>query len=196
MRPDAATLRLAVFPRPGLLVDSLLVARRGRVRRAGRAGRDPPRLHAGADHGPDVRRPARRRGPRAAARPREPLALLPRRADRRARLRGRRGRLGVGDRRHGRLPDRVRRRRDAHRLPRRARLGPPLRSAIAAMVCGNVVIYLFGLPWLAAEIDAGFDATLDRGPLPVHLRRLPEARARVRHASVRLEARGRARGRR
>ena len=41
-----------------------------------------------------------------------------------------------------------------------------LGSAIGAMVCGNVVIYLFGLPWLAAEIDAGFDATLTAGLNP------------------------------
>jgi biotin transport system substrate-specific component len=41
-----------------------------------------------------------------------------------------------------------------------------LSSAVAAMLTGNVVIYLFGLPWLAAEIDAGFKETLEAGLYP------------------------------
>jgi biotin transport system substrate-specific component len=39
-------------------------------------------------------------------------------------------------------------------------------SAVAAMLCGNVVIYLAGLPWLAAEIDAGLESTLEAGLYP------------------------------
>jgi biotin transport system substrate-specific component len=39
-------------------------------------------------------------------------------------------------------------------------------SAVAAMLCGNVVIYLAGLPWLAAEIDAGLEPTLEAGLYP------------------------------
>jgi biotin transport system substrate-specific component len=41
-----------------------------------------------------------------------------------------------------------------------------LSSAVAAMLTGNVVIYLFGLPWLAAEIDTGFTETLELGLYP------------------------------
>ena len=39
-------------------------------------------------------------------------------------------------------------------------------SAVAAMLTGNVVIYLVGLPWLAEKIDAGFEATLEQGLYP------------------------------
>jgi biotin transport system substrate-specific component len=39
-------------------------------------------------------------------------------------------------------------------------------SAVAAMLTGNVVIYLFGLPWLAAKIDTGFEDTLEAGLYP------------------------------
>jgi biotin transport system substrate-specific component len=39
-------------------------------------------------------------------------------------------------------------------------------SSIGAMFCGNVVIYLFGLLWLASEIDTGFEATLEAGLYP------------------------------
>jgi biotin transport system substrate-specific component len=39
-------------------------------------------------------------------------------------------------------------------------------SAVAAMLTGNVVIYLFGLPWLAAKIDAGLEDTLEAGLYP------------------------------
>jgi biotin transport system substrate-specific component len=41
-----------------------------------------------------------------------------------------------------------------------------LSSAVAAMLTGNVVIYLFGLPWLAAELDFGFTETLEAGLYP------------------------------
>lgn len=39
-------------------------------------------------------------------------------------------------------------------------------SAVAAMLTGNVVIYLVGLPWLAEQIDAGLEATLEAGLYP------------------------------
>jgi biotin transport system substrate-specific component len=39
-------------------------------------------------------------------------------------------------------------------------------SAVAAMLTGNVVIYLFGLPWLAAKIDTGLEETLEAGLYP------------------------------
>src|ERR671930_334751 len=39
-------------------------------------------------------------------------------------------------------------------------------SAVAAMLTGNVVIYLFGLPWLAAKIDTGLEDTLEAGLYP------------------------------
>jgi biotin transport system substrate-specific component len=39
-------------------------------------------------------------------------------------------------------------------------------SAVAAMLTGNVVIYLVGLPWLADKIDAGFETTLEQGLYP------------------------------
>lgn len=41
-----------------------------------------------------------------------------------------------------------------------------LGSAIAAMLTGNVIIYLAGLPWLAAEVDAGLERTLELGLYP------------------------------
>ena len=34
------------------------------------------------------------------------------------------------------------------------------------MLTGNVIIYLFGLPWLAAKIDAGLEDTLEAGLYP------------------------------
>jgi len=39
-------------------------------------------------------------------------------------------------------------------------------SAVAAMLTGNVLIYLVGLPWLAEKIDAGFETTLEQGLYP------------------------------
>jgi len=39
-------------------------------------------------------------------------------------------------------------------------------SAVAAMLTGSVVIYAFGLPWLAREIDTGFEGTLEAGLYP------------------------------
>jgi biotin transport system substrate-specific component len=39
-------------------------------------------------------------------------------------------------------------------------------SAVAAMLSGSVVIYLFGLPWLAQEIETGLEGTLEAGLYP------------------------------
>jgi biotin transport system substrate-specific component len=39
-------------------------------------------------------------------------------------------------------------------------------SAVAAMLSGSVVIYLFGLPWLAKEIGTGLEGTLEAGLYP------------------------------
>jgi biotin transport system substrate-specific component len=39
-------------------------------------------------------------------------------------------------------------------------------SSVTAMLSGNVVIYLFGLPWLAREIGTGFEGTLEAGLYP------------------------------
>src|SRR6187455_1052439 len=39
-------------------------------------------------------------------------------------------------------------------------------SAVAAMLSGNVVIYAVGLPWLAAKIDTGLEDTLEAGLYP------------------------------
>jgi biotin transport system substrate-specific component len=39
-------------------------------------------------------------------------------------------------------------------------------SAVTAMLTGNVVIYLFGLPWLAHSLDTGLARTLELGLYP------------------------------
>ena len=39
-------------------------------------------------------------------------------------------------------------------------------SAVAAMLTGSVVVYAFGLPWLAREIGAGVEGTLEAGLYP------------------------------
>lgn len=41
-----------------------------------------------------------------------------------------------------------------------------LPSAVAAMLTGNVVIFLFGLPWLAHVLGTGLEATLEAGLYP------------------------------
>ena len=41
-----------------------------------------------------------------------------------------------------------------------------LSSAVAAMLTGNVVVYALGLSWLAAELDTGFTRTLELGLYP------------------------------
>jgi biotin transport system substrate-specific component len=40
------------------------------------------------------------------------------------------------------------------------------RSSIAAMLTGNLVIYLFGLPWLAFALNASLSKTLELGLYP------------------------------
>jgi biotin transport system substrate-specific component len=39
-------------------------------------------------------------------------------------------------------------------------------SALSAMLTGNVVIYLVGLPWLAVVLDTGLERTLELGLYP------------------------------
>jgi len=39
-------------------------------------------------------------------------------------------------------------------------------SAVGAMLTGNVVIYLFGLPWLAVVLGTGLEKTLEQGLYP------------------------------
>lgn len=39
-------------------------------------------------------------------------------------------------------------------------------SAVAAMLTGSVVIYAVGLPWLAADLGLGFEETLEAGLYP------------------------------
>lgn len=39
-------------------------------------------------------------------------------------------------------------------------------SAVGAMLTGNVVIYLFGLPWLAVVLDTNLEKTLELGLYP------------------------------
>jgi biotin transport system substrate-specific component len=39
-------------------------------------------------------------------------------------------------------------------------------SSVAAMLTGNVLIYICGLPWLAAEIDTNLEKTLEAGLYP------------------------------
>jgi biotin transport system substrate-specific component len=39
-------------------------------------------------------------------------------------------------------------------------------SSVTAMLTGSVLIYACGLPWLAAEIDAGLQGTLEAGLYP------------------------------
>ncbi len=40
------------------------------------------------------------------------------------------------------------------------------RSSVAAMLTGNVLIYLCGVPWLAAELGTGLEETLELGLYP------------------------------
>jgi biotin transport system substrate-specific component len=39
-------------------------------------------------------------------------------------------------------------------------------SAVAAMLSGNVVIYLVGLPWLSVKLDTGLEKTFELGLYP------------------------------
>ncbi len=53
-------------------------------------------------------------------------------------------------------------------LPLLVKIGLPSLgvAVVAAMLTGNVVIYLVGLPWLAAVVDAGLEKTLELGLYP------------------------------
>lgn len=39
-------------------------------------------------------------------------------------------------------------------------------SALGAMLCGNVLVYLVGLPWLAVSLGTGLERTLELGLYP------------------------------
>ena len=39
-------------------------------------------------------------------------------------------------------------------------------SAIPAFLAGTVVIYLFGVPWLAAELDTSWERAVELGATP------------------------------
>src|SRR5918994_1356846 len=151
MRPDAATLRLAVFPRPGALTDVLLVVGgAGFVALAAQVSFDLPftpvpitgqtfavvlvgasvgalgaPIYADGKGGWDV-------------------------------LTGPTGGYIIGFALAAFLIGVLAQRRWDRRFA----------SAVAAMLTGNVVIYLVGLPWLAEKIDAGLEKTLEQGLYP------------------------------
>ena len=166
MRSDAATLRLAVFPRPGLLTDALLVlGGAGFVALAAQVSIDLPFtpvpitgqtfavLLVGASLGALLG-----------------LASLglytfvgalgaPVYADGRHGwdiLTGPTGGYIIGFALAAFLVGALAQRRWDRRFS----------SAVAAMLTGNVVIYLVGLPWLAEKIDAGLETTLEQGLYP------------------------------
>jgi biotin transport system substrate-specific component len=166
MRPDAATLRLAVFPRPRLLTDALLVlGGAGFVALAAQVSIDLPFtpvpitgqtfavLLVGASLGALLG-----------------LASLglyifvgalgaPIYADGRHGwdvLTGPTGGYIIGFVLAAFLVGALAQRHWDRRFP----------SAVAAMLTGNVVIYLVGLPWLAEKIDAGLETTLEQGLYP------------------------------
>ena len=166
MRPDAATLRLAVFPRPRILTDALLVlGGAGFVALAAQVSIDLPFtpvpitgqtfavLLVGASLGALLG-----------------LASLglyifvgalgaPIYADGRHGwdvLTGPTGGYIVGFALAAFLVGALAQRRWDRRFS----------SAVAAMLTGNVVIYLVGLPWLAEKIDAGLETTLEQGLYP------------------------------
>ena len=166
MRPDAATLRLAVFPRPGVLTDVLLVlGGAGFVALAAQVSFDLPFtpvpitgqtfavLLVGASLGALLA-----------------LASLglylfvgalgaPIYADGNSgweTLSGPTGGYIVGFVLAAFLIGALSQRRWDRRFS----------SAVAAMLTGSVVIYLVGLPWLAEKIDAGLETTLEQGLYP------------------------------
>jgi biotin transport system substrate-specific component len=166
MRPDAATLRLAVFPRPGILTDALLVVGgAGFVALAAQVSIDLPFtpvpitgqtfavLLVGASLGALLG-----------------LASLglylfvgalgaPIYADGRHGwdvLTGPTGGYIIGFDVAAFVIGALAQRRWDRRFS----------SAIAAMLTGSVVIYLVGLPWLAEKIDAGLETTLEQGLYP------------------------------
>src|SRR5919109_4531273 len=166
MRSDAATLRLAVFPRPGLLTEALLVLRgAGVVALAAQVSIDLPFtpvpitgqtfavLLVGTSFGALLG-----------------LASLglytfvgalgaPVYADGRHGwdiLTGPTGGYIVGFALAAFLIGVLAQRRWDRRFS----------SAVAAMLTGSVVIYAVGLPWLAEKIDAGLETTLEQGLYP------------------------------
>ena len=169
MNSQSATLRLAVFPQANLITDALLVLAGTALVAAGGSDLGQAAVYAGADHGPDVRRPsssARRSAVVLSARRSAMLYRLARcrwHADLRA------PRLGV-ERDHERerwIHRRLRPRRRTHRLPRGAAAGTVrLSSSIGLMLTGNVVIYLVGLPWLAVVLNTNLEKTLEYGLYP------------------------------
>ena len=166
MRADAATLRLAVFPRPTLLTDALLVVSGTAARLHLRADLGQVAVHARADHGADVRglprRGLARRGPGRAS-----LTLYF--------LVGVLGAPVYAHQDHGWdvitsasggyivgfvLAAAVTGLLAEHRWDRR------FSSAVGAMLTGNVVIYLVGLPWLAVVLNTNLEQTLEDGLYP------------------------------
>ena len=191
METQAATLRLAVFPRSSLLTDALLVA--ARRRRSSRCARRSRSISASRRCRSRCR-PSRccssGLGVRPGARDGQPAALPARRHRGRAGLRGAEARLGGLQRRDRRLHRRLRRRGRADRLPRRARLGPPLLDRrSSAMLTGNVVIYVCGLLWLHHSLGVNWPDGARVRALPVRARRHRQALPRRARAPGRLEAR-------
>ena len=166
MRPDAATLRLAVLPRAGLLADAVLVAAgAGLVALAAQVSIPLPftpvpitgQTFAVLLVG----------GALGAVRALASLALYvgigllgaPVYADGNHGweiLKGATGGYLVGFVVAAVLVGALAQQRWDRRFP----------SSVAAMLSGNVVIYLVGLPWLAAVADTGLEKTLELGLYP------------------------------
>ena len=166
MNPQAATLRLAVFPRSGLLTDVLLVAAGAGLVALAAQIEIPLSVHAGADLGPDLRGAARRRvvGPLLGA---SSLLLYffvgllgaPVYSGGDSGwtiVKGATGGYLVGFIVAAALTGWLAQRQWDRRF----------NSAVAAMLTGSVVIYLFGLPWLAHVADLDLEGTLEAGLYP------------------------------
>jgi biotin transport system substrate-specific component len=166
MRPDAATLRLAVFPRTGLLTDTLLVlAGTGLVAACAQvtiplgftpvpiSGQTFAVLLVGASLG-TIRGTASlllylwigAAGAPVYAEGKGGWEVFT----------GATGGYIVGFVLAALLTGYLAERRWDRRFP----------SSVAAMLTGNVVIYLVGLPWLAAVINSDFEGTLEAGLYP------------------------------
>ena len=166
MRPEAATLRLAVFPRSGLLTDVVLVvAGAALVALAAQfeiklwftpvpiTGQTFAVLLVGASLG-------------CAARRREPPPLLPRRPRRRARLRGWGRRLGLGRGRDRRVPRRVHPRRRAGGLAGPAPLGPAVLLVGGGHADGERRHLRVRAPLARPRGEHGLEDTLEAGLYP------------------------------
>ena len=167
MRPEAATLRLAVFPRSSLLTDVLLVlGGAGFVALAAQVsirlpftpvpitGQTFAVVLVGASLGSLLARRQPRRlhlRRRCSARPSTPTRRTAGTCSRAPT-----GGYIVGFVLAAALTGFLARQRWDRRFS----------SAVAAMLSGNVVIYLFGLPWLAAKLDTGLEDTLEAGLYP------------------------------